>query len=558
MAAALEDLTRNLEHHRESLRVLLSEWQHQECDLLLAFQQGLMQGKDLRCTATVSKEVVLATPFVMYESNGSIPERGTMGGSENLADCGRFRTPPKPRVGATTSLSSRMDSLVSFEHSGSVVVQKLKCCMAAVTSLFCTCCNPIHKHIHHHHWRKPKNFFARVVGSPLFELLCCMAIVANAVVMTLSADYSIDNPGGRPDPTLQALEAGFAIFYTVELLIRIAALHSYFFFGRQWSWNLMDTMLVLTAWVDIWDSLVDNSTANLSILRLARLAKLVKMLRLVRVMRLFRELRLLTSAIIGSVKAMIWSLVLVLLVAFMFAICILQSVSLTDEPLHDVLDGTFYEYWGSVSTAMLTLFMASTGGESWRYPAEPLWDVGSFFYCVFLIYICFFLFVVVNIVTSIFLQTMVETVEKDTTQVVRDHMERMKQRIAELEEIFSMIDDTGSGKITQAQFLDHVRKPTLRAFLAKYGIDVTDARLFYDILSKRGTEAVSAENFVEGCTLMRGPARSMDLIGLSFVQRDSFASVWKHLRRCEGRLDTMAAERGPASPPPPRGQKFSL
>jgi len=81
-------------------------------------------------------------------------------------------------------------------------------------------------------------------------------------------------------------------------------------------------------------------------------------------------------------------------------------------------------HWGSVSKAMRSLYMASTGGENWSDLAEPLLPVGLFFYMLFLLYIAFFMFVGVNTVTSLFIEATMNTADKDWRMVVREEMQK--------------------------------------------------------------------------------------------------------------------------------------
>ena len=83
-------------------------------------------------------------------------------------------------------------------------------------------------------------------------------------------------------------------------------------------------------------------------LRAIRLVQMLKVLRVVRLMRAFRELHPVLGSILGSVRSLLWKL-LILCMEFVFAICFVQVVTgslrsdegaLTD-PAHAL------ECWGS-------------------------------------------------------------------------------------------------------------------------------------------------------------------------------------------------------------------
>merc|ERR1712224_1103968 len=127
--------------------------------------------------------------------------------------------------------------------------------------------------------------------------------------------------------------------------------------------------------------------------------KMLKLLRMIRLLRTFRELRLILSSIMGCVKSMMWTGVLVLAVSYMFGIALLQASTdylRTNEGAPPNVRSRIYYYWGSVMKAMGSLYMSSLGGEDWIRIVEPLAHVGGFFYCLFVLYIAIFAFVIMN------------------------------------------------------------------------------------------------------------------------------------------------------------------
>merc|ERR1712226_361286 len=138
-------------------------------------------------------------------------------------------------------------------------------------------------------------------------------------------------------------------------------------------------------------------------LRVVRLLKTAKMLRVVRMMKLFKELRLMMGAILGSMKSMFWACIMILIITYIFGILFLQAgTSYRIEEAGRILksvDDDLMHYWSSVVQSMLSLYWASTGGDSWSYIARPLKEVGWPYYVFFLVYIAFFMFVVINTLT---------------------------------------------------------------------------------------------------------------------------------------------------------------
>jgi len=379
----------------------------------------------------------------------------------------------------------------------------------------------------------------KLVTSTWFESACGLCILANAAAIAYAADYAaqhIDNP---VTPTLKLIERAFTSFYTLELALRLIAYKLHFFTAKDWAWNCFDLALVLSA---IYDEFVEltttkqSSNSSVVFLRIVRVGKMLKLLRMIRIMRLFRELRLIVSSIKGSVKSMVWAVLLVLIITYIAGICFVQAgTSFLQENGGHVTDNEFdaiQKNWGAVSTAMLSLYMASTNGENWKDMAETLLPVGQTFYFLFLLYIAFFSFVVVNTLTSLFIEATIQNAEKDKHVLIREELERKNEYMKRAVEFFQHMDQDCSGDISLDQFSMHAADPEMVAFAASLELDVTDITQFYSMLSCRGRYPVDMDTFVTGCMKLKGVARSMDLQGLIASHKRASRTLEKLLQTC--------------------------
>jgi len=116
--------------------------------------------------------------------------------------------------------------------------------------------------------------------------------------------------------------------------------------------------------------------------------KMLKLLRMVRLMRMFKELRLIVSSIKGSVKSMLWAILLILIITYAVGICFLEAGTtyLQDNDASEAEVDAIQHHWGQLSTAMLSLYTASTNGQSWVGMANALWPTGIVYYALFLLY----------------------------------------------------------------------------------------------------------------------------------------------------------------------------
>merc|ERR1712117_16387 len=70
------------------------------------------------------------------------------------------------------------------------------------------------------------------------------------------------------------------------------------------------------------------SPPDISIMRTLRIFRLVRVFRIIRGARFFNDLRTMVSGIISSMKLLVWALLLLLIIEFVFAVSVLEFVSL--------------------------------------------------------------------------------------------------------------------------------------------------------------------------------------------------------------------------------------
>jgi len=381
-------------------------------------------------------------------------------------------------------------------------------------------------------------WIARIVMAPWFESLSGAVIFANAVVIAYATDYAAQHTDDISVtlPSLTRMEGGFTFFYAVELMLRWIT-HGRSLLGpKERNWFLFDFCLLLTSLYDQAVILINKDfKSNLVILRTLRVIRFFKVLRMVRVFRLFKELRLIVASITGSMKSMFWAVMLIVIITFIVGITFLQaSTSYLQDNKGNVTEEEIQAIqanWGRLTTAMLALYMASTGGDGWRSMANALIPVGYPFYILFLLYISFFLFVVMNTLTSLFIENTIQNAEKDKSMVIRDTIQQKKDYMKRAVELFQSLDQDGSGVITEEEFEMHATDAEMVAFASSLEIDVVDVAQFYDMISCGGKYSVDCETFVVGCMALKGTARSMDLQGLVALQK-----------RAGDTLDTVAWE----------------
>ena len=255
---------------------------------------------------------------------------------------------------------------------------------------------------------KPQGFVGKIVNSWQFETCFAVVILTNSIFIGVVLQWESENKFTSVPTAIYAISLAYGVLFTVELLLRmIAAGLSEFYCQKNWAWNLFDTLVVASViyefiWDYIWDASGSQSTSmssNLRILRVVRLTRLTRIVRVLRIARFVRPLRTLVQSILGTLKALIWAMLLMTLINYVFSAIFVDIVSnyLADSPDVEVVE-SLRSYFGTLQSSSLTLFMSISGGLSWFEATQPLKKISWLWVYVFCIHVAFCLFALLNAV----------------------------------------------------------------------------------------------------------------------------------------------------------------
>jgi len=131
------------------------------------------------------------------------------------------------------------------------------------------------------------------------------------------------------------------------------------------------------------------------------------------------------ASIICSLVSLMWALLLICFILYIFGILIMQGIDshISSKGLSAV-DPVLLKRFGSVMDAMLSLFMAVTGGFDWEEMLIPFRDLSP----LFILFVCFFMVFVVlgvmNILTAIFVESAGQVAAIDRDLVIQSELAR--------------------------------------------------------------------------------------------------------------------------------------
>eukprot|EP00746_Dinoflagellata_sp_MGD_P112283 gnl/MRDRNA2_/MRDRNA2_49290_c0_seq1.p1 gnl/MRDRNA2_/MRDRNA2_49290_c0~~gnl/MRDRNA2_/MRDRNA2_49290_c0_seq1.p1 ORF type:complete len:645 (+),score=102.50 gnl/MRDRNA2_/MRDRNA2_49290_c0_seq1:89-2023(+) len=361
----------------------------------------------------------------------------------------------------------------------------------------------------------------KCTASGSYGAFVAIMILANSVNIGIQTEWAAAHPGQQAPMGFRVVDIFFCIFFSVELSLRFYLKPKYFFIGKERSWNVFDTVVVLISVIEeiiIATTKSASALGNLTFLRVLRVLRLIRVLRVVRVFRFFRELRLLIHSIMGSIKSLVWIILLIMMMLYIIGVFLTQFVTdhlaearqLPGEQSLEWEDELLLRY-GSLLRSVYTLYMGMTAGMAWGEGAEPLVEgISPWFAALYSIYIAFALFAILNVVTGIFVESAMAMAQQDRDFVIQETMNERQSKANELGKIFREADISGDGMLSLEELEDHFADASVAAYLQALDLDVSSTRAMFQLLDADKSGHVEISEFMEGCRKLTGTLSSLD------------------------------------------------
>ncbi|MCL2423702.1 MAG: ion transporter [Micrococcales bacterium] len=231
---------------------------------------------------------------------------------------------------------------------------------------------------------------ARLVEHKLFDQTILVVILLNAVALGMETSPAAM---ARYGTTINRFEYVFVGIYVVEMAIKLAVYRLRYFRSK---WNVFDFVIIVSSLGFAW---IFTGLRTLRILRVARATRLVSGL---------KPLRRIVSAIMRSLPGVGWTVLLMIVMYYIFAIV---GIHLFREQSPDK--------FGSLGTAFVTLFELTTLSD-WQSTVFPITSSNSWTWIYFLVFILAASFVLLNVILGIVVDSLSLHSEGEIIEAARE------------------------------------------------------------------------------------------------------------------------------------------
>jgi len=238
-----------------------------------------------------------------------------------------------------------------------------------------------------------------------------------------------------------------------------------------------------------------------------------------------KELRLVMQGLMGSMGMLSWTVVILVVFLYVSAIFTTSAIGRSagfDDFKKQTNGWDHDDLFGTIGRSMFTLLQCMTR-DSWsssvaRYVVVQQWYM-AFFFMFFMLVSTYGL---LNLVVSVIVEQTLTAARSNESRVKAREERSQRAELEGLKEIFTLADEDGSGELDVKEFLAALEDEEILWRMRQLDLPIDDAARLFTVIDGEGTRSLTMEEFIDGCTKLKGPARSRDLLAIT-AQADTLA-----------------------------------
>lgn len=346
------------------------------------------------------------------------------------------------------------------------------------------------------------------------DIFMSLVIIVNTIVIGLETD--IGSGDGSRKWYWILCECIFMLIFVGEIGVKVYY-HTYVWMLEDFL-NFFTTVVAFMAFIDFSILQPVGAGGDLRVVSLFRIVGLVRLLRLIRNQKSLEELQLVLWGLVESAKTLVWTVMLMILLIYICAVFLTKQIGHNVDVYGDYrkLSGGWdhEEFFGTVGRSMYTLMQCMTL-DSWssriarHVMANQIYMLGFFMLFLFLS-----TFGIMNIVVAVIVEQMLTASQNnEKKQRVREEKAK-KAELESIKDIFVMSDADGNGILELHEYTESVKNPEVQWRMRQLELPTADAAKLFAVIDGDGSRSLSIEEFIAGCTKLKGVAQSKDLLGI--------------------------------------------
>mmetsp|Transcript_61313 Transcript_61313/g.145994 ORF Transcript_61313/g.145994 Transcript_61313/m.145994 type:complete len:750 (-) Transcript_61313:46-2295(-) len=346
-----------------------------------------------------------------------------------------------------------------------------------------------------------------VVQSSLFDLLCTIVIITNAV----NVGYEVHKQavGDKVPEASHYIDVVTVLWYSIELILRLWADG----FRRNRFWNIFDFIMLVVGVLDLTVDM-DTMPRNYSIVRFLRFVRVFRVLKMLKIGKTvnayFLVFSKMTYCLLHSVPSLLSAATVIMIFTYICAIILTQAVTDYRDTLQ-VENLDLRVDYGSLDRTFYSLTKATFNGQAWGELMQPLTFVSFFSTFVFLMYLMVILLCFLNVIHGVFVDSALQSTAHYKEIMVAEVQQKRVMMSQHLQDVFHEIDTDKSGYITVQEFAACLETPGGRAFFEVMGLSTVEAYDLFRLIDDDASETVDIEEFCQGCLRVMGEAKNFDI-----------------------------------------------
>eukprot|EP00931_Biecheleriopsis_adriatica_P020646 TRINITY_DN13730_c0_g2_i5.p1 TRINITY_DN13730_c0_g2~~TRINITY_DN13730_c0_g2_i5.p1 ORF type:complete len:635 (-),score=113.87 TRINITY_DN13730_c0_g2_i5:25-1929(-) len=384
-------------------------------------------------------------------------------------------------------------------------------------------------------WSPTRKFLFKAIHSWSFETAIGIQIMANLVIAVYETDQM--SMGDSPAWVYWVNLVMFSI-YALEVALRIFVYRREFFTGI-FNWNTFDMILIGTDLLTLFINAFVGGLDQSAMVRCLRVLRALRVITAIRIWPAFRELYIMLHSLIGALRAMLWSTVLLGLILILFSVMAVEII----QPLVEEIakNGGFGdcercpEAFRTVWSSTITFFQQIVAGDSWGQVTIPVIEKYPQTAPFFVIVLVIIQFGILNLVLVAIVDQAHKASEDDAQLQARSRQEAFQHQKRSLYHICRSLDEDGSGDLGIDELTQGFRSnPELANHLKFLDVSLSDVQILFNVMDGDGSGTVNYQEFVEQLFKMQNQDTGVLLAFLQSYVQDIRGKVGVHTETLDG------------------------